>query len=347
MKYVVYLLVALFLLSLLTGVTQVQPGERAVIWRFGRVRDEKPGPGLYIGLPWGIDRVERVPIELVRRVTVGYDQRQADEDALATPAGQLLTGDHNLVNVQVVLDYIVVEDEVEQFVAQQDRVELLVKRAAETVLAEWMAGRGVEEVLLHGKRTLPQHLTRRTQECIAPYRLGIRIQSADVTHLYPPAEVKSAFDDVTRAQAEVQTELFKAEQDATARWREAEAVKFRLESQAAAYRREQELQAAAEVENFAKRLAAYRESQRRDPLPVQLAVRLAGLSAAPHGGPLLGAAAAVPGSSGGQYLNALWWDEMSRLYARLRENGRIDVLDNYLSGEGLTITQVPNLPKRK
>ena len=31
------------------------------------VRDYKPEPGLYVGLPWGIDRVDRVPIDLVRR----------------------------------------------------------------------------------------------------------------------------------------------------------------------------------------------------------------------------------------------------------------------------------------
>ena len=198
MKYVLYGLLVIFLLSLLTGVTQVQPGERAVIWRFGRVLNDKPRPGLYIGLPWGIDRVERVPIELVRRVTVGYDQRQADEEVLTMPTGQLLTGDHNLVNIQVVLDYSVVEDEVEQFVVHQEQTAALVNRAAETILAEWVAGRTVDEVLLNGKRVLPPFLKRKTQERIAPYQLGIKIQDAYITHLYPPADVKPAFDEVTR-----------------------------------------------------------------------------------------------------------------------------------------------------
>jgi membrane protease subunit HflK len=230
---------------------------------------------------------------------------------------------------------------------QRDRVDALVNRAAETALAEWVAGRTVDEVLLSGKRLLPRYLVQKTQERIAPYRLGIKIRDADVTHLYPPADVKSAFDDVTRAQAEVQTEISKAQQDAARSWGEALAVKHKTENDATAYRNAQLLQSAAEVEHFEKRLAAYREAQRRDPLPVRLAVRTAGLLASPHGGPLASAAAAVPGSGGGQYLNALWWDEMSRLYAALRATGRIDVLDNYLSGEGLSIWQVPSLPKRK
>jgi len=160
---------------------------------------------------------------------------------------------------------------------------------------------------------------------------------------------RAAFDDVTRAQTEVQTKVFLAEQDANRTWREAEADKYRLDSQVAAYQREQSLLAAAEVENFAKRLAAYRDVQGRDPALVQQAARLVGLSAPGQaGGSLMGAATLATGSiAGGQYLNALWWDEMSRLFARMRENGRLDVLDNYLSGEGLSITQVPTLPKRK
>ena len=47
------------------------------------------------------------------------------------------------------------------------------------------------------------------------------------------------------------------------------------------------------------------------------------------------------------FLNAMWWDEMSRLYARLRDNGRIDLLDNHLGASGLDITQVPLLPRNK
>src|SRR5262249_6232486 len=62
----------LLLAYLATGLTEVRPGERAVIRRFGRVLEETPGPGLWIGLPWGMDRVDRVSVDSVRRVVVGY-----------------------------------------------------------------------------------------------------------------------------------------------------------------------------------------------------------------------------------------------------------------------------------
>src|SRR5438874_13815100 len=98
----------LFLLAagayLLTGVYQVGPDERAVVRRFGQVV-ARPGPGLGVGLPWGVDRVDRVPVRTVRQVRVGYDPEAGAPGT--TPQGQMLTGDQNLVNVQLVVDYAI------------------------------------------------------------------------------------------------------------------------------------------------------------------------------------------------------------------------------------------------
>src|SRR5207249_2127753 len=73
MRKFVYVLIAVLCAYLLTGVAQVRPGERAVVRRFGRVVIPHPAPGLWVGLPWGMDRVDRVPVNFVRRLTVGYE----------------------------------------------------------------------------------------------------------------------------------------------------------------------------------------------------------------------------------------------------------------------------------
>src|SRR2546430_11563286 len=100
-------LIALGLLTYgATGIYQVGPDERAVVRRFGRVV-ARPGPGLGVGLPWGIDRVDRVPVRTVRQLRVGYDPDAAGDST--TPVGQMLTGDQNLVNVQLVVDYAIGE----------------------------------------------------------------------------------------------------------------------------------------------------------------------------------------------------------------------------------------------
>jgi membrane protease subunit HflK len=295
---------------LLTGLTQVRPGERAVVRRFGRVLSYKPEPGLWVGLPWGMDRVERVSVDLVRPVAVGYQQRE-DED-LVTPAGQLLTGDHNLVNLQVVLNYSVQPDHVDEYVIQADRVDSLIARAAETLLAEWVAGRTIDEVLIDGKSLLPRWLVEQTRERLEGYRLGVFIQDASVTHLLPPADVKDAFDNVTRAQTEIRTGLHKAEREAAQSLRSAQAEQYRMGQQATAAAAEQLLLAHADADSFERRLEQYRKLRRDNPA----------------------------------FLSGIWWEEMGKLFAQMRARGQIDLLDSHLANGELDIITAP-LQKKK
>ena len=60
-----YLILLVIVVYLLTGINQVRPEERGVVRRFGQVV-ARPGPGLWVGLPWGIDRIDRVPVRTAR-----------------------------------------------------------------------------------------------------------------------------------------------------------------------------------------------------------------------------------------------------------------------------------------
>lgn len=297
--------------SLASTVTQVQPGERAVVRRFGKVLDDKPGPGLFIGLPWGLDRVDRVPVGRVRPVTIGLTGKDGDDDV--NPPGQMLTGDHNLVNVQAEVYYKVEEDQVENFVLQAERVDVLIARAAETALTEWMANRSVDEILLQGKSRLPVWLKAKVQERIDDYRLGVHIEQASITHLNPPTEVRAYFDEVGQAQTKIRTQINQAEQDADRQRQQARAEKFQSERLTAAYAKSEHLKAQAEAENFLRRLTQYNQLVKADP----------------------------------NYLNVLWLDEMSRTFARMKDGGRLDILDNHLSEDGINITQFPLGSKKK
>jgi membrane protease subunit HflK len=296
----------------LTGVVQVRTGELAVVRRFGRVLPVKAEPGLWIGLPWGMDRVDRVVVDRVQSVTVGF---QDEDDGSETPAGQLLTGDHNLVNVQVTVFYKARPEQLEDYVDQADRVDGQIARATESLLAEWVAGRNVDEVLLNGKTALWDFLVKeekRLQERLDPYRLGVQVIDARVTLVAPPAEVKAAFDDVARAQTEIRTKLNRAEQDAEAAQRMAEADKYRTEQATAAYVSGQKLLARRDADRFLERLRQYERGREKNP----------------------------------QYLRQIWEEERGKLFARLKENGQIDLLDHHLGVDGLDVSVAPTAPKK-
>ncbi len=312
-RIVVVLLLLLLVAAVgysLTGVVQVRPGERAVVRRFGRVLEDKPEPGLWVGLPWGMDRVDRVAVDRVQNVAVGYTE---DGGGNVMPAGQLLTGDHNLVNVRATVYYKVLPDRVEEYVAQADRADGILVRAVETVMAEWVAGRTVDDVLLNGKNEMGPNLVQRTQERIAGYNLGVQVLEARVTLIAAPDEVKSAFDNVARAQTAIQTLLNKEEQKRENALRTAEGDTFRKGQETASYVLNRTAVAHGEADRFRDRLKQYEEGRKRNP----------------------------------DYLRQIWEEERGKLFAKLKENGQIGLLDHHLGADGLDMTIAPPLPPKK
>jgi membrane protease subunit HflK len=306
-----WLLAVALVVYLLTGLTQVRPGERAVVRRFGAVV-ARPGPGPWFGLPWPMDRVDRVQLSFLRPVVLGFVANAEDR----TPAGQLLTGDHNLVNVQVLLHYAVGDGDeaLDEFSLHRDRTDGLVARAAETALAEWVAAHGIDEALLTGKDRLRGFLVERTQEQLRAYRVGVAVKVAEVTYLAPPDEVKGEFDNVTRAQTAIRTREYEARQDERRILQGARAQAYQEGQRAEAYAYERLALARAEAEAFTKRLAQYRRLRADNP----------------------------------DVLAAIWWDEMGKVFLRLKEAGRIDLLDNHLGADGLDITQfAPSKGRRR
>jgi len=313
LRYVLYLAVLAFLVwTAGTALTQVRPGERAVIRQFGRILPEKPGPGLYIGWPWGVEQVERESVSSVRRINVGFTGKQESEDDVV-PAGQMLTGDHNLVNVQAAIDFKIREADVAKFVLQKDQVEAFVARAAETLLAEWIAGRKVDVVLGRGKIDLPRFLHKHLPVRLEDYELGVEIEQASIEKLEPPEQVKEAFERLTQAQTNMSTQKNQAEEKAGKMKSKMREEIFAIQRQTAAYTNVERINATAEAENFNKRLDEYRRLKAYNP----------------------------------DYLNTLWLDDMTRLYTRMKDAGRIELLDHFLTSEGLTITQFPLLPRKK
>lgn len=311
MRFLLWLVLVSAALYLLTGVVEVRRGERAVVRRFGRVLAEQPEPGLWIGLPWGLDRVDRVEVDSVRNVEVGY---RADDPAESNmPPGQLLTGDHNLVNVQVVLYYKVRAEEVVDFVLAGPRVPGVLERAVESAMAEWVAGRDVDDVLLRGKPTLRAELLPLLGARLAAYKLGVEVLDVRVARVAPPDEVKDAFDSVARAQTQIATQRNRAEQEAATRERLARAESYRIEQQARAYAHTKSVLAREDAKRFTERLKQYQAAKDRNP----------------------------------DYLRQLWQEERGKLFAKLRENGQLDLLDHHLTAGGLDVITAPRMPSRR
>lgn len=290
---------------LLTGVVQVRPGERGVVRRFGRLLEYRLEPGLAFQLPWGMDRVERVAVDRLQSVVVGYQEDDFSGESM--PPGQLLTGDHNLVNIQAILTYKVLAGAEAEYVLQAERLDAVLTRTAEAVMAQWIAARNVDDVLLNGKNELRSVLVGRMKKWIDPYRLGVEILDARVALIAPPDDVKPAFDSVALAQTRNTTLRHEAEQAVARELNQAEAEKNRLEKGTEGYVYTRKKLAEQDAQRFLKRLHEYEVGRQRNP----------------------------------QYLRQIWEEERGKLFQRLKQNGQIDLLDHHLGANGLDLMTVP------
>lgn len=306
MKRLRYLPLVIVIGYLLTGVAQIRPEERAVVRRFGQVV-ARPGPGLWIGFPYPIDRLDRVPSVAVRRVNIGF-RPEGGEDV-----GLFLTGDQNLVNIQVAIDYTVGTGptDLEDFVAHRDRMELVFAQEAEAAIGEWTATRAIDDVLLSGNASLPGFLLRRLDDRMSKLGLGLKPQQASVAYLAPPDEVRPAFEDVTAAQSNARSQEQRARQEANRLSRDAESQVFQITQQGESYATAKKSIARAEAESFVKRLDQYVKLRATNP----------------------------------DVLTAIWWDEMGRVWQGFRTRGRVELLDPKIGVDGLDLTHI--VPPRK
>lgn len=288
-----------------TGIVFVAPHERAVVRRLGRALEPLP-PGAHWLLPRGIDRVDRVAVDRVRSTAIGYLEL---DDSAQVPPGQLVTGDHNLVHARVVAQWRVDPARVVDFALAGSAIETALAQTLEGVLGEWVGARQVDRILLEGKLRLADEVLAEAASRLRSLDMGIELLDLRPELLAPPEEVKPAFASVARAETARQTLVTRAEQECETRRRTA---------QADAYRSEQDARVAAET---AVRLAG--EDARR------FLARLDGYNRS---------------GRSADYLRQIWEDERGRVFTRLRQSGRLGLLDHHMGPDGLDIHSAPLAP---
>lgn len=247
----------LFLLALAifacSGVAQIKPDERGLVRRFGKVV-AMPGPGLWVGFPIGIDRLDRVSVQNVRQATIGVDEQVV-----------LVTGDQNLIAATIVIGYAVDAQKLDRFVVHQDTVDAVIASVGQSLAVEWATGQAIDDAIIDGRVRLAAYLMVRLPMRLAAANLGVVIQQVGVQSLSPPEEVREAFALVNEAQATMQTAENRAKQDALRRLRDAETLANRLRSEAESKRNDVLTAAKAEAEAFTKRLASFRTIRATNP----------------------------------------------------------------------------------
>lgn len=98
---------AVLALWILSGVFLVQPDQQAVVTRFGAVTEARVLPGIHYAMPWPIDSVTKLKVQQTQRLVIGGDIPDAVLGRSNPLASQFITGDQNIINMRVVVQYSV------------------------------------------------------------------------------------------------------------------------------------------------------------------------------------------------------------------------------------------------
>ena len=191
---------ALVALWLLTGVYLVAPDQQAVETRFGRVVAPRVMPGLHFSFPWPIDRVTKLKVRQLQRTVIGGDLPDGVLGRSQPVLSQFLTGDQNIINMRVVVQYYVGVPG--DYLFRSQDVGKTVAAAVEAELAHRIAHRTVDAVLITEKAAIQDEVRAAAQKLVNGYGVGVQISTVNIESVNPPPEAADAFRDVASARAD-------------------------------------------------------------------------------------------------------------------------------------------------
>lgn len=248
--------VAMYVVS---GVYVVQPDERGVVTRFGRLVAADVQPGLHYRIPWPVDSVASPQVTSIKRMSVGYKVVDRLRGLQPEPReAQFVTGDANIIEVQLLIQYVVKAPA--EFLFAVEEPHWLVRRVGESALAEKVGVMAVDEILTTAKIEIATTVRERAQEMLDDYGAGIEIVAAHLQEVSPPREVADSFRDVASAREDRNRITQEANGYANRVVPTGRGEAAGLVTAAAGYRAEKVAAAEGEAARFTAILAEYRRA---------------------------------------------------------------------------------------
>jgi len=206
--------VVVLLMALQSAFFTIAPEEVGVVLRFGQyVRTAEPG--LHLRMPFGIERVRKVPVQRQLKEEFGFrtvaagQRTQFSRDKRAIDEAIMLTGDLNIADVEWIVQYKVVDPV--KFLFQVRDAQETFRDVTEAVMRGVIGDRSVDEVLTAGRQEAEDETLVKLQELCGQYDLGIDVQIVALQDVNPPEPVKPSFNEVNQAEQERETSINQAQ----------------------------------------------------------------------------------------------------------------------------------------
>ena len=203
---------------LATALTVVGVQEQGLVERLG-VPQEKDllRPGLHVHWPWPVDRVFRIPVQVVQAVQVGHEGEEAagPENVLWAVAHApneytlLLGNGRDLITVDAAVQFRIIDARAWRYHTQNpaDALRAIAYRA----VMRSTVNRTLSEALSENVVKLTGRMRSMVQDDANALGLGVEIMSFTVGGMHPPVPVAADYEAVVSAQLQRATAIVNAQ----------------------------------------------------------------------------------------------------------------------------------------
>lgn len=228
-----------------SGVYYVRWDEQGIVRRFGKVLKANVPSGLHYRLPYPIERVDMVKVDNIQRIE--------------TSQNLLLTGDTNLLNVNVAVHYKV-SNAVQYLIKTKNPTELITNVVSSSI-RKFVGEKGIDYILTTGKSEIEEAAKELSQQILEGNKSGIKIINVQLLQVTPPEDVIAAFQDVASAREDKVTYVNEAQSYYNTLVPEARGNAFKAIKEAEGYKAEKISFAKGEAGRFLEKLKEYEKAE--------------------------------------------------------------------------------------
>ena len=273
------------LLIISTCVVFIEPGEQALLERFGKpvANNTILSPGAHLKLPWPVDKVYRYRTEQIQTLSVGFtpekeeheetlvlwtvahskednflvaNREQASTEADVAAAGTKKSPPVSLITVSIPVQFQITN--LVDWVYNHENGEELLQQIATREVVRFLVSADINEIMSHERLESAQMLEKRIQEAANAQKLGARILFVGLQDLHPPVKVAGEYEKVVAAAQLRQATIIRAEGEAIRTNNLAGAKALSVTNLAEAARIKLELTASARAAAFTNQIPAFK-----------------------------------------------------------------------------------------
>ena len=202
-KYLLIGAVALVvIIGVLTCFYTVDDKQQAVVTTFGKVTDITDA-GLHIKLPFGIQKVQTVDVNVYQKIELGYVTKPNGAAVTKTSESTMITGDYNIVNVDFFVEYKITDPVA--FLYSSSNPEMILRNLIQSQVRNVVGSSSVDSVLTDGKENIQMQVKELVAQILEQYDIGLTLIEVRIQDAEPPTkQVVEAFKAVETAKQQAE-----------------------------------------------------------------------------------------------------------------------------------------------